>query len=153
MAKRCGWLALWLCAAVRVFAATPQEQVEARRQINPRVIVHVITGETLKGSIERAMKDEFYLADEGGLDRILVPYFAVKELIDPDSGERIPLDAPKEPPPSTSATVAAADKAASSESENPGAPLQLRESSLPMTWLFAIAAVAAMWVVFRRRRL
>src|SRR6185503_14025647 len=66
-----------LCCASAAAAATPQEQVEARRKTNPKVIVHVISGETLKGSIERAMKDEFYLADEGGLDRILVPYFAV----------------------------------------------------------------------------
>ena len=134
-----------LCCASAAAAATPQEQVEARRKTNPKVIVHVISGETLKGSIERAMKDEFYLADEGGLDRILVPYFAVKELVDPDTGERIPLDAPKEPPPSSSAAAAAAAR------EAPTAPPQLIGSRMPLVWLFAIGGIGAMWWYFASR--
>ena len=143
-----------LLAAVRVSAATPQEQVEARRKANPKVIVHVITGEILTGSIERTAKDDFYLAHESGIDRVLVPYFAVTKLIDPATGEKIPFDTPEEPvsPPAQTAYPAPASAPATPGATARQASPQLVASRMPMMWLFAIGAIGLIWFMVSRSR-
>lgn len=77
---------------------------------NPHVTIDVISGEQLTGTIERTMESEFYLVDKSGIDRILVPYTAVRALIDPKTGERTTLDLP--PPPAPRPAAAAPPMAA-----------------------------------------
>ncbi|MCC7417384.1 MAG: hypothetical protein IT176_09610 [Acidobacteria bacterium] len=160
-----------LLAAASASAATPQEQVEARRRSNPNVIVDVVTGERLRGTIERTMAGEFYLADQSGLDRILVPYFAVKALVDPDSGAPIPFDAPPQsapreaagrPPEAETGPAPAGIDGPAHDGVNAGAAGDAGEGmagggasglrSAPLLWLAAIAGIGVIWAIASRWR-
>lgn len=127
--------ALLACAATGAVAATPREQVEARRMTNPHVTVDVISGEQLTGTIERTMENEFYLVDKSGIDRILVPYTAVRALIDPKTGERTTLDLPPPPAPRPAA-----------------APPPMTAERSTMLWIVggAVGAGLLLWVVASR---
>jgi hypothetical protein len=144
-------LAACLCAAAPLRAQTPREQVEARRTTNPQVVVDVITGERLTGAIERTTDTDFYLADESGLDRILVPYFAVRALTDPDTGERIPFDPPAGPPEKSAPPDRPPAPATTEERLPPGQ----ESSGVPVALWVAGAAIGGaliLWVAMSRSK-
>jgi hypothetical protein len=152
IAARCAVLcaAGLLCGAAGQ-GASPREQVEARRTINPNVVVDVITGERLTGSIERTTETDFYLADKSGLDRVLVPYFAVRQLTDPATGERIPFDPPAEAPAKSAPPDRPPDARPAAPAETALPPIAEGRSPL-VVWIAggAVAVGLLAWVVVSR---
>ena len=143
-------LAAGLICAAASQSASPREQLEARRKINPNVVVDVITGERLTGSIERTTETDFYLADKSGLDRVLVPFFAVRQLTDPETGERIPFDPPAEAPAKSAPPDRPSDSNPAAAAET--APRIAEGRSPLVVWLAGGAVIVGLlaWVVVSR---
>ena len=143
-------LAACVCAAAPLRAQTPRDQMEARRTTNPQVTVDVITGERLTGTIERTTDTDFYLASESGIERILVPYFAVRTLTDPATGERIPFDPPTGPPEKS----APPDRPAAPSVGETLPPAQASSGVPLMLWVAgaALGGALILWIVTSRSK-